>query len=151
MGNRVFQQGPKHEAEADSQVHIDGLYEAVGVGKRSAGPNHQRSHRQHCGHSWENRLAMFPYQWPVNLPPLPGRLSPFEAWQGGDRTQKWNIARFENSAASWNRVDLSIFYRYESHSFLNVLPSGFLLEGAVWQAKKLTIDHPVTILPYLSL
>lgn len=54
MGDCVLQQGPKHEAEADAQVHVDGLDEAVGVGKRSAGPDHQRGHGQHGGHSWGN-------------------------------------------------------------------------------------------------
>lgn len=67
MGDCVFQEGPKHEAKADPQVHVDGLYEAVGVGKRSAGPDHQCGHGQYGGHSWENRQAMFPRQWPGNL------------------------------------------------------------------------------------
>ena len=44
MGNCILQQGPKHEAEADAQVHVDGLDEAVGVGERGAGPDHQRGH-----------------------------------------------------------------------------------------------------------
>ena len=52
VGNCIFQEGPKHEAKAYSQVHIDGLYEAVGVRERSTGPNHQCGHWQYGGHSW---------------------------------------------------------------------------------------------------
>lgn len=54
MGDCILQEGPEHEAEADPQVHVDGLDEAVGVGEGSAGPDHQCGHRQHGGHSWEN-------------------------------------------------------------------------------------------------
>lgn len=55
VGHGVFQQGPKHKAEADPQVHINGLYEAVGVGERCAGPDHQCGHGQHCSHTWGNK------------------------------------------------------------------------------------------------
>lgn len=51
VGHGVFNERSKDEAEADSQVNIDGLNEAVGVGQRRPGSHHQRGHGQHCCHS----------------------------------------------------------------------------------------------------
>lgn len=47
----VLQQGPEDEGEADAQVNIYGLNEAVGVGQGGPGPHHQSGHGQDCGHS----------------------------------------------------------------------------------------------------
>ena len=52
VGHCVLDEGPEDEAEADAQVHIDGLDEAVSVGQRGAGPHHQGGHGQHRGHPW---------------------------------------------------------------------------------------------------
>ena len=49
MGHCVLDEGAEDEAEADAQVHVDGLDEAVGVGQRGAGPHHQGGHGQHRG------------------------------------------------------------------------------------------------------
>lgn len=40
MGHGVLDEGAKDEAEADAQVNIDGLDEAVGVGQGGAGAHH---------------------------------------------------------------------------------------------------------------
>lgn len=69
------------------------------------------------------------------FPLLPGRLSPLRSWQGGDRTQKWNIAHLEKFVACWNRVDLSILSILYRYSFLNVSRSVFSLEGSAEYVK----------------
>ena len=51
VGAGVLQQCTKDEGEADAQVNIYGLNEAVGIGQRSAGAHHQSSHGQNCSHS----------------------------------------------------------------------------------------------------
>lgn len=53
VGHSVLNQCSKDKAEADSQVDINGLNEAVGIGQRSPGSHHQSGHGQYCGHSWK--------------------------------------------------------------------------------------------------
>jgi len=55
VGACVLHQGAEDEGEADAQVHVDGLDEAVGVGQRGAGARHQRGHGEHRGHAWNTR------------------------------------------------------------------------------------------------
>lgn len=50
VGHGVLDQCSEDKAEADSQVHINGLNEAVGIGQGSSGPHHQSGHGQYCGH-----------------------------------------------------------------------------------------------------
>ena len=52
MGHRVLDQSAEDEAEADAQVDVDGLDEAVGVGQRGASAHHQGRHGEHCGDTW---------------------------------------------------------------------------------------------------
>lgn len=52
VGTGVLQQRAKDEGETDSQVNVDGLDEAVGVGQGGAGAHHQRGHGQDSRHSW---------------------------------------------------------------------------------------------------
>lgn len=53
VGTGVLQQCAKDEGEADSQVNIYGLDEAVGIGQGSAGAHHQCGHCQDRCHSWK--------------------------------------------------------------------------------------------------
>lgn len=55
VGHGVLNERSKDEAEADSQVNINGLNEAVGIGQRRPGSHHQSGHSQYCGHSWHNK------------------------------------------------------------------------------------------------
>lgn len=48
----ILNKCPKYEAEADSQVDIDGFDEAVGIGERRPGSHHQSGHGEDSGHSW---------------------------------------------------------------------------------------------------
>lgn len=54
----VLQQCAEDEGEADSQVDIDGLDEAVGVGQGGAGAHHQRGHRQDSCDAWKIRHSV---------------------------------------------------------------------------------------------
>lgn len=49
VGAGVFEQRAEDEGEADPQVDVDGLDEAVGVRQGRASPHHQRGHGQDCG------------------------------------------------------------------------------------------------------
>lgn len=51
MSTGIFQQGTEDEGEADAQVNIYGLYEAVSVWQGCAGPHHESGHGQDGGHS----------------------------------------------------------------------------------------------------
>lgn len=52
VSHGVLDERPEDEAEADSQVNINGLDEAVGIGQRRPSAHHQSGHGQDCGHSW---------------------------------------------------------------------------------------------------
>ena len=52
VGHGVLDERPEDEAEADAQVHVDGLDEAIGVWQRGARTHHQGGHGQHRGDSW---------------------------------------------------------------------------------------------------
>lgn len=81
VGHGVFNQRAEDEAEADSQVDINSLDEAVGVGQRCPRPHHQSGHGQNRGHPWQqwltdysqrqkrqtNQTAMFAYLFPLSL------------------------------------------------------------------------------------
>lgn len=51
VSHGVLDECPKDEAEADAQVHIDGLDEAIGVWQRRPGSHHQGGHGENGGHS----------------------------------------------------------------------------------------------------
>lgn len=51
MSTGIFQQGTEDEGEADAQVNIYGLYEAVSIWQGCAGPHHESGHGQDGGHS----------------------------------------------------------------------------------------------------
>ena len=55
VGAGVLQQSPEDEGEADAQVHVDGLDEAVCVGQRGASAHHQCGHGQDGGYAWRHR------------------------------------------------------------------------------------------------
>lgn len=61
VGHCVLDERPEDEAEADAQVHVDGLDETVGVGQRRPGPHHERGHGQNGGDSWKNRTSTTKY------------------------------------------------------------------------------------------
>lgn len=58
VGHRVLDQCSKDEAEADAQVHVYGLNEAVGIGQRRAGTHHQCGHSQDRGHAWNKHMCL---------------------------------------------------------------------------------------------
>lgn len=58
VGHGVLNERSKDKAEADSQVHIDGLDEAVCVGQGGPGTHHQSGHSQYCGHTWHNKTKL---------------------------------------------------------------------------------------------
>lgn len=51
VSHSILNERSENKAKADSQVDINGLDEAVGVGERGPGPHHKCGHGQHCGHS----------------------------------------------------------------------------------------------------
>lgn len=52
VGHSVLNERSKDKAEADSQVNINGLNEAIGIGQWRPGSHHQSGHGQDCGHPW---------------------------------------------------------------------------------------------------
>lgn len=58
VGHGVLNERSKDEAEADSQVDVNGLDEAVGVGQRGPGSHHQSGHGQYRGHSWNTKTRV---------------------------------------------------------------------------------------------
>lgn len=52
VGYGVLNECSEDEAEADPQIYVNGLDEAVGIGQRRPRTHHQSGHGQHCGHTW---------------------------------------------------------------------------------------------------
>lgn len=52
VGYGVLNERSEDKAEADPQVHVDGLDEAVGIRQRRPCTHHQSSHGQYRGHTW---------------------------------------------------------------------------------------------------
>lgn len=59
VGHGIFNQRAEDEAEADTQVDINSLDEAVGVRQRRPRPHHQSGHGQNCGHPWQQWLSNY--------------------------------------------------------------------------------------------
>lgn len=72
----ILQQCTKDEGEADAQVNIYGLNEAVGIGKGGAGPHHQSGHCQYCSHPWrtDHRIVVIVSELVINLLASPAAL-----------------------------------------------------------------------------
>lgn len=59
VGHGVLNQRTEDEAEADTQVDVDSLNEAVGVRQRRPRPHHQSGHSQNRGHPWQKWFSNY--------------------------------------------------------------------------------------------